>query len=77
MAIVGSGIGGLYMAESLLRHEKETNVCVFERDTRLGGRIYDHEFPQVPGVYVGKLFSRNQLKGWRVVRLDGNSGRLM
>ena len=57
VAIVGGGIGGLYMAESLLRHKKETNVCVLERDTRLGGRIYDHVFPQVPDVYVGELFS--------------------
>ena len=58
VAIVGGGIGGLYMAESLLRHKKETNVCVFERNTRLGGRIYDHVFPQVQDVYVGELFSQ-------------------
>lgn len=30
VAIVGGGIGGLYTAESLLRHEKETNVCLFD-----------------------------------------------
>ena len=53
VAIVGGGLAGLYMAESLLRHKKETKVCVFERDTRLGGRIYDHVFPQVPDESVG------------------------
>ncbi|KAJ7340528.1 hypothetical protein OS493_003282 [Desmophyllum pertusum] len=65
VAIVGGGIGGLYTAESLLRHKKETNVCVFERDTRLGGRIYDHVFPQVPGEYVG-------LGAWRIDMANHN-----
>ena len=53
MAIVGGGIGGLYVAESLLRHGKETSVCVFEREARLGGRLYDYVFPQVPDEVVG------------------------
>ena len=53
VGIVGGGLAGLYMAESLLRHKKETKVCVFERDTRLGGRIYDYVFPQVPDESVG------------------------
>jgi len=53
VGIVGGGLAGLYMAESLLRHKKETKVCVFERDTRLGGRIYDYFFPQVPDESVG------------------------
>lgn len=72
VAIVGAGIGGLYMAEALLRHEKETNVCVFERDTRLGGRIYDYVFPQVPDVYVGKLFNQGKVVG--VGRGGGEGG---
>ena len=55
VAIVGGGIGGLYMAESLLRLHKETDVCVFERHTRLGGRLYDYVFPQVPDVYMGEF----------------------
>ena len=42
------------MSESLLTHKKETNVCVFERDARLGGRIYDHVFSQVQDVTVGE-----------------------
>ena len=53
VGIVGGGLAGLYMAESLLRHKKESTVCVFERDTRLGGRIYDYVFPQVPDESVG------------------------
>ena len=53
VAIVGGGLAGLYTAESLLRHGKETKVCVFEREARLGGRLYDHIFPQVPNVTVG------------------------
>lgn len=54
VVIVGGGISGLYTAESLLRHGKETKVCVFERDARLGGRIYDYVFPQVPDTVVGE-----------------------
>lgn len=54
VAIVGGGIGGLYTAESLLRHEKETNVCLFERNERLGGRFYDYVFRQVPNETVGR-----------------------
>ena len=52
------------MAESLLRHKKETNVCVFEREVRLGGRIYDYVFPQVPDVYAGGLFRRDEGRGF-------------
>ena len=54
VAIVGGGIAGLYTAETLLRKGKETNVCIFERETRLGGRLYDHVFPQVPDESVGQ-----------------------
>jgi len=32
----------------------ETNVCVFEREDRLGGKIYDFKFTQAPDVPVGK-----------------------
>ena len=34
---------------------KETNVCVFEREDRLGGKIFDFNFTQAPDVAVGKL----------------------
>lgn len=60
VAIVGGGLAGLYMAESLLRHKKETKVCVFERDVRLGGRIFDHVFPQVPDEVVGKCDDKSE-----------------
>ena len=49
VVITGGGI-----MESLLRHGKENKVCVFERDARLGGRIYDYVFPQVPDTVVGE-----------------------
>ena len=32
----------------------ETNVCVFEREDRLGGKIFDIKFTQAPDVAVGK-----------------------
>ena len=35
VVIVGGGIGGLYTAESLLRHGKETKVCVFEEGSTI------------------------------------------
>ena len=54
VAIVGGGISGLYVAEILLRLQKETNVCLFERDDRFGGRIRDHTFQRMPGVPVSK-----------------------
>ena len=54
VAIVGGGTGGLYTAESLLRHKKETKACLFERNERLGGRFYDYVFPQVPDETVGR-----------------------
>ena len=56
VAIVGGGIAGLYTAESLLRLKKETSVCVFERDNRLGGRFYDIRFKEAPDVSVGMVF---------------------
>ena len=48
------GTGGLLMAYALLNKTKETNVCVFEREDRLGGKIFDFSFTQAPGVAVGK-----------------------
>ena len=54
MAIVGGGVSGLYVAESLLRLQKETDVCLFERSDRFGGRIHDYSFQRMPGVPVSK-----------------------
>ncbi|XP_068753462.1 LOW QUALITY PROTEIN: flavin-dependent L-tryptophan oxidase VioA-like [Montipora capricornis] len=70
VAIVGGGLSGLYMAESLLRHGKETQVCVFERDERLGGRILDHVFLQVPNVTVG-------LGAWRIDMAHNNMREIL
>lgn len=41
------------MAETLLRKKKETSVCVFEKESRFGGRILDHTFAQAPDVSIG------------------------
>ena len=42
------------MAYALLDKGKETNVCIFEREDRLGGKIFDFNFTQAPNVTVGK-----------------------
>ena len=42
------------MAYSLLDKTNETNVCVFDTEDS-AGNIYDHIFPQVPDVAVGKF----------------------
>ena len=42
------------MAYALLDKRNETNVCIFEREDRLGGKIFDFNFTQAPDVAVGK-----------------------
>ena len=42
------------MAYALLDKTIETNVCIFEREDRLGGKIFDFNFTQAPDVAVGK-----------------------
>ena len=54
MGIVGGGISGLYMAYKLLKEKKEKSVCIFEKDSRLGGRILDYHFKEAPNIDVGK-----------------------
>ena len=34
VVVVGGGISGMYMAETLMRMKKEDNVCLFEKDSR-------------------------------------------
>ena len=47
------------MAEQLLSNRKEERVCVFEKEDRLGGRIYDYQFKDLaPNVSVGKQHAR-------------------
>ena len=46
------------MAYALLQSGKEANetgVCLFEREDRLGGKIFDFNFTQAPDVVVGKF----------------------
>ena len=57
VAVVGGGISGMYMAETLMRMKKEDNVCLFEKDSRFGGRNYDFRFSQAPNISISKLVS--------------------
>ena len=57
VVVVGGGISGMYMAETLMRMKKEDNVCLFEKDSRFGGRIYDFRFSQAPNISISKLVS--------------------
>lgn len=43
------------MAYRLLVKKKEKKVCVFERETKIGGRIFDYRFKEDPNILVGKL----------------------
>ena len=54
VAIVGGGISGLYMADTLLRLHQERNVCLFEKENTLGGRILDHTFERLPDIPISK-----------------------
>ena len=57
VVVVGGGISGMYMAETLMRMKKEDSVCLFEKDSRFGGRIYDYRFSQAPNISISKLIS--------------------
>jgi len=57
VAVVGGGISGMYMAETLMRMKKEDNVCLFEKDSRFGGRNYDYRFSQAPNISISMLQS--------------------
>ena len=39
----------------LLVKKNETSVCIFEKENRLGGKIYDHFFPEARDISVGQL----------------------
>ena len=49
------GAAGLVLARELLKSGNEMNVCIFEKENRLGGKIFDYRFPQAPNITVGKL----------------------
>ena len=39
----------------LLVKKIETSVCIFEKENRLGGKIYDHVFSEAPDRTVGQF----------------------
>jgi len=41
------------LAYILLVKKEETSVCIFEKENRLGGKIYDHVFSEAPEISVG------------------------
>ena len=49
------GAAGLVLARELLSSGSETNVCIFEKENRLGGKIFDYRFPEAPNITVGKF----------------------
>ena len=54
VVVVGGGVSGLYMAETLVRRKKEHDVCLFEKDPRFGGRNYDVAFKEAQNVSLSK-----------------------
>ncbi|XP_078353224.1 putative flavin-containing monoamine oxidase AofH isoform X1 [Oculina patagonica] len=61
VVVVGGGISGLYMAETLMRMKKEDNVCLFEKESRFGGRDFDVRFSRAPNISIS-------LGAWRLDR---------
>jgi monoamine oxidase len=72
-AIVGAGAGGLRLAARLAPHLEATDstLCIFERESRIGGRIYDYrlgygdEFTDENGKKRGEGIEIVGLGGWR------------
>ena len=54
VVVVGGGVSGMYMAETLMRMKKEDNVCLLEKDSRFGGRNFDFRFSQAPNISISK-----------------------
>ena len=54
------GVGGLLLAHMLLEKKIERNVCIFEKENRLGGKIYDHFFSEAPDISVGQFSVQRQ-----------------
>ena len=50
----------------------ETSVCIFEKENRLGGKIYDHFFPEAPDISVGQFLVEKQTKNLYVCFSGGN-----
>ena len=64
VAIIGGGAGGLHTAFRLAP-TLHGNVCVFEKEDRLGGRIYD--VSRTPGGPVTGMGARRIMEGQTVV----------
>ena len=56
--VIGGGISGMYMAETLMRMKKEDKVCLFEKESRFGGRDLDVRFSRAPNISICKDYSR-------------------
>jgi monoamine oxidase len=65
IAVVGGGIAGVYCAWRLRRERPGTNVQLFERDKRIGGRLLSVEPPHIPNtrVELGGMRFTEQHKG--------------
>ena len=61
VVVVGGGISGMYMAETLMRLKKEHNVCLFEKDSRFGGRDFDVRFSRAPNISISKNNEREKM----------------
>ena len=57
-----AGAAGLLLARTLLRKKLETNVCVFEKESHLGGKIFDYRFPEAQNITVGQFSTQLIIK---------------
>ena len=64
------------MAYILLDKKIEMSVCIFEKENRLGGKIYDHFFTEASDIYVGQFsVERKKLILWIVAFVFINKGQ--
>ena len=61
VVVIGGGISGMYMAETLMRIKKEHNACLFEKDSRFGGRDFDVRFSRAPNISISKNNEREKM----------------
>jgi len=62
-----SGTAGLLLAYTLLESKNEIDVCVFEKENHLGGKILDHRFPEAPNITVGKYSTKTIFPSFQLV----------
>ena len=56
----------------LLGNKRETSVCIFEKENRLGGKLYDHFFSEAPDISVGQFSVEKQSQKICVCFSGGN-----